>query len=47
MCVCVAQNANKFKDIEDPEHVADIIGISAIVIADFSAKRIKVLPNAR
>ncbi|KYR02089.1 arginyl-tRNA synthetase [Tieghemostelium lacteum] len=31
----------KFSEIEDPEKVADIIGISAVVIQDFAARRIK------
>lgn len=31
----------KLSEIENPEEVADIIGISAIVVQDFNAKRIK------
>jgi arginyl-tRNA synthetase len=34
-------NASKFEQIEDPERTADILGVSAVVVQDFSAKRIK------
>eukprot|EP01114_Cavostelium_apophysatum_P021285 TRINITY_DN7386_c0_g1_i1.p1 TRINITY_DN7386_c0_g1~~TRINITY_DN7386_c0_g1_i1.p1 ORF type:complete len:618 (+),score=209.90 TRINITY_DN7386_c0_g1_i1:107-1855(+) len=35
------KNEKKFAEIEDPERIADIIGISAVVIQDLSARRIK------
>ncbi|KAJ3374006.1 hypothetical protein HDU91_000062 [Kappamyces sp. JEL0680] len=35
------KNEAKYKQIEDPEHVADIVGISAIMIQDMTARRIK------
>ncbi|CAG8448528.1 6657_t:CDS:2 [Ambispora gerdemannii] len=35
------QNEKKYEQIEDPETVADVIGISAIMIQDMSAKRIR------
>jgi arginyl-tRNA synthetase len=35
------KNEVKYKEIHDPEKVADIIGLSAIVIQDLSARRIK------
>eukprot|EP01114_Cavostelium_apophysatum_P001475 TRINITY_DN11280_c0_g1_i1.p1 TRINITY_DN11280_c0_g1~~TRINITY_DN11280_c0_g1_i1.p1 ORF type:complete len:607 (-),score=163.36 TRINITY_DN11280_c0_g1_i1:918-2738(-) len=34
-------NEAKFAEIENPEVVADIIGLSAVVIQDFTARRIK------
>jgi arginyl-tRNA synthetase len=34
-------NPEKFAEIEDPESVADLVGLSAVVIQDFSARRIK------
>jgi len=34
-------NEAKMSEIEDPEKTADIVGVSAVVIQDFSAKRIK------
>lgn len=35
------ENPEKFAEIEDPEQTADTIGLSAVVVADLSAKRIK------
>ncbi|KAJ2714926.1 arginyl-tRNA synthetase [Coemansia spiralis] len=34
-------NDEKYKGITDPEHTADVLGMSAILIQDMSAKRIK------
>ncbi|KAJ1752674.1 arginyl-tRNA synthetase [Coemansia sp. RSA 1821] len=34
-------NEDKYKGVIDPEHTAAVLGMSAIVIQDFSAKRIK------
>ncbi|KAJ1739274.1 arginyl-tRNA synthetase [Coemansia sp. RSA 1821] len=34
-------NEDKYKDVVDPEHTAAVLGMSAIVIQDLSAKRIK------
>lgn len=34
-------NPSKYEQIENPERTADILGVSAVVIQDFSAKRIK------
>lgn len=33
------QNEKKYEQIEDPERVADVIGMSAVMIQDMSAKR--------
>jgi len=41
MLAVMQSNAEKFSDISDPETVADIVGLSAVVVQDFSAKRIK------
>ncbi len=35
------KNEKKYAEIEDPESTADIIGISAVLIQDLSARRIK------
>lgn len=35
------ENETKFAEIEDPEATADLIGLSAVVVQDLSAKRIK------
>eukprot|EP01091_Cochliopodium_minus_P018712 TRINITY_DN7663_c0_g1_i1.p1 TRINITY_DN7663_c0_g1~~TRINITY_DN7663_c0_g1_i1.p1 ORF type:complete len:535 (-),score=175.42 TRINITY_DN7663_c0_g1_i1:94-1698(-) len=35
------KNEKKFSEIENPEEIADIVGISAVVIQDLSARRIK------
>ena len=35
------QNEDKFAHIENPEEVADLVGLSAIIVQDFSARRIK------
>jgi len=35
------QNEEKYKQVEDPDKVADIVGKSAVVIQDMSARRIK------
>ncbi|KAJ9112553.1 hypothetical protein QFC19_000570 [Naganishia cerealis] len=36
----MSKNEDKYKQIEDPEHVSDIIGQTAVKIQDMSAKRI-------
>lgn len=41
MLEVMKSNPDKFSEIENPELVADLIGLSAVVIQDFSAKRIK------
>ncbi|KAM9971703.1 hypothetical protein ACTFIW_011686 [Dictyostelium discoideum] len=41
MLKIMKQNEQKFAEIEDPEKVADIVGLSAVVIQDFNAKRNK------
>ena len=33
------QNQEKYAQIEDPEHTADLVGKAAIMIQDMSAKR--------
>jgi len=38
------QNEKKFSEITDPETVADVIGISAVIIQDLAARRIKDYP---
>ncbi len=35
------ENQAKFQEIEDPEATADLVGLSAVVVQDLSAKRIK------
>lgn len=40
MYAVMQKNEVKFKQIEDPQHVADVVGISAVMIQDMSAKRI-------
>lgn len=35
------KNPEKFAEIEDPEETADLVGLSAVVVQDLSAKRIK------
>lgn len=35
------KNEEKFKEVENPEYTADVVGISAVVIQDLTAKRIK------
>ncbi|KAJ9087404.1 arginyl-tRNA synthetase [Entomophthora muscae] len=35
------KNENKYAQIEKPEEVADLVGISAVVVQDMSARRIK------
>jgi arginyl-tRNA synthetase len=35
------KNEEKFKEVEDPEAAADIIGMSAVIVQDLSAKRRK------
>jgi len=35
------QNETKFSEIENPELVADIIGLSAVMVQDLAARRIK------
>jgi len=37
-------NEKKFAEIENPEQVADIVGLSAVVIQDLSSRRIKDYP---
>lgn len=41
MLKVMKENGKKYSEIEDPEATADIIGLSAVVIQDLSAKRIK------
>jgi len=41
MLEVMRKNEKKFSEIEDPEYTADIIGISAVLIQDLSARRIK------
>jgi len=41
MLEVMQKNEEKFKEIEDPEAVADLVGLSAVIVQDFSAKRIK------
>lgn len=40
MLEIMSKNSEKFKQVEDPEKVADLIGISAVMIQDMQAKRI-------
>eukprot|EP00050_Salpingoeca_kvevrii_P020095 m.94369 g.94369 ORF g.94369 m.94369 type:complete len:51 (-) comp8712_c0_seq7:45-197(-) len=35
------QNLAKFQQISDPDAVADMLALSAIVIQDFKARRVK------
>lgn len=41
MLEIMQQNEKKYKMVMDPERVADILGMSAIIIQDLSARRIK------
>jgi len=41
MLEVMKKNEKKFSEIENPEHIANIIGLSAVVIQDLSARRIK------
>eukprot|EP01112_Ceratiomyxa_fruticulosa_P010342 TRINITY_DN2732_c0_g1_i2.p1 TRINITY_DN2732_c0_g1~~TRINITY_DN2732_c0_g1_i2.p1 ORF type:complete len:587 (+),score=138.31 TRINITY_DN2732_c0_g1_i2:156-1916(+) len=41
MLEVMKKNEAKFAEIENPEAVADIVGISAVIVQDFGAKRIK------
>jgi arginyl-tRNA synthetase len=34
-------NEAKMSEITDPEKTADVVGVSAVVVQDFSAKRVK------
>ncbi|KAJ2160309.1 arginyl-tRNA synthetase [Coemansia sp. RSA 552] len=34
-------NEGKYQDVADPEHVADVLGMTAMAVQDMSAKRIK------
>ncbi|KAJ2557834.1 arginyl-tRNA synthetase [Coemansia sp. RSA 1933] len=34
------KNDAKYRQVDDPEHVADVLGMSAIIVQDMSAKRI-------
>lgn len=34
-------NDSKFAEVQDPEHVADILGLSAVFVQDMSAHRIR------
>ena len=38
------RNENKYQQVEDPEKVADILGISAVMVQDMSGKRINNYP---
>lgn len=40
MYAVMQKNEEKYKQIEDPDHVADVVGISAVMIQDMSAKRV-------
>lgn len=40
MLEIMQQNSEKFAQVEDPEKVADLVGISAVMIQDMQAKRI-------
>lgn len=40
MLEIMKQNEEKFSQVEDPEKVADLVGISAVMIQDMQAKRI-------
>ncbi|ORY85012.1 mitochondrial and cytoplasmic arginine-tRNA ligase Rrs1/Mrs1 [Protomyces lactucae-debilis] len=40
MYAVMQKNEVKFNQIEDPEHVADVVGITAVMIQDMSGKRI-------
>lgn len=40
MFTVMQKNSEKFAQIQDPDHVADVVGISAVMIQDMSAKRI-------
>jgi arginyl-tRNA synthetase len=41
MHTVMKKNEKKYAQIEDPDHVSDIVGISSIMIQDMSARRIK------
>jgi len=41
MLEVMQKNEEKVKEVEDPEATADIVGVSAVVIQDFNARRIK------
>jgi arginyl-tRNA synthetase len=41
MLEVMQKNEEKAKEVENPEETADIVGISAVVIQDFNARRIK------
>ena len=37
----MAKNEDKFKQIDDPEGISDVVGLSAVFIQDLKAKRVK------
>jgi len=41
MMEVMEKNEEKFKQIENPQYVADVVGLSAVLIQDMSARRIK------
>lgn len=41
MLKVMKSNPEKFAEIEDPEEAADLVGLSAVVVQDLSAKRIR------
>jgi len=41
MLEVMKRNESKYNDVTDPDYAADIIGQSAVVVQDFSARRIK------
>jgi len=38
------KNEDKYKQVENPEKVADIVGISSVMVQDQSGKRYALLP---
>jgi arginyl-tRNA synthetase len=41
------KNEKKFANVENPEEVSDKIGMAAVIIQDFSSRRIKVISNSK
>lgn len=42
------KNEAKYKEVEDPERIADILGISSVMVQDMTGKRyVSLLPNGR
>ena len=44
MLEVMMKNENKFANVEDPDSVADKVGMAAVIIQDFTSRRIKVPP---